>query len=249
MRVVICDDEIYYTDAVCSSIKRWQEARNSQALRLDIYHSSEDLNDILDKSIPYDLAFLDIQFPGELNGLALAQRFRGTNRLMDIVFMTNYEEYAIDGYKVNALRFLPKPVSDRDVFECLDIAYRRWHNTQKASMLIDSSQQLHRLEYTSILYIESRAHYAYFRLCDRDNEIKARMKLTELLGKLPKDIFIQCHRSYLVNLLFVNRISKNEILLSNNDRIPISSKFWRHLHNSFMFFYQGGICRDELDSI
>ena len=183
MRILICDDEIHYTNAIKESIERWKRITRNDSITYDIFRSSEDMLDSLRNQTIYDLVFLDIQFPTELNGLQVATQLRMLNDQVVIVFVSNYDEYAIDGYKVNALRFLTKPISDSQVFECLDIAYRQWQITSSNSVIIlETKQQIHRVAYKSIVYIESRAHYLDIHTLNTEKAtITVRRKIGEIL--------------------------------------------------------------------
>ena len=110
MRITICDDEPFYTEAINASIGRWS-MKHGVPVHVRMCQSSEDLLSEIEKQIPDDVYFLDIQFLGEVTGLFLAQEIRKRNEQSIIVFTTNYEDYAIEGYKVNALRYLQKPIS------------------------------------------------------------------------------------------------------------------------------------------
>ena len=159
-----------------------------------------------------------------------------------IVFVSNYDEYAIDGYKVNALRFLTKPISDNQVFECLDIAYRQWQITSSNSViLLETKQQMHRISNKSIVYIESRAHYLDIHTLNIENgTITIRMKIGEILKDLPSDMFVQCHQSYIINLLYVQRLTRTRVTLINNQEAPMSLKYRDAVYKKFKQLYQGG---------
>lgn len=240
MRILICDDEKQYADAIRAAICRWMDQRGSSVAQLDVYSSSEEALGSLNDKAAYDVAFLDIQFPGEISGLQLARELRERNEQMTIVFISNYEEYAVDGYRVNALRFFYKPVSDVQIFECLDIAYRQWRLMVNAYLLAENNQQLCRVPYRSILYIESRAHYVYIRsISGEDSEIVVRKKLSEIMRNLPDEMFVQCHRSFAVNLLFIQKISRSQITLTEGTTIPISARCKEHVWARFKHFFQG----------
>ena len=239
MRIAICDDERCYIDAIISSIKRWQTQNKVEAFSITTYSSSEDLIEFSEQSLPFDLAFLDIQFPGELNGLQLARELRNHNDQISIVFMTNFDEYAIEGYKVNALRFLQKPIIDIHVFECLDIAYRQWVILNGTSIIVECNQSVYRLPTNSILYIESKAHYLYIHTTTSNTELITRQRLPEFLETLPNNILVRCHRSFAVNIFHIYCISRNSIVLSNGESLPISDKYWKTIHGEFKSFYKG----------
>lgn len=240
MRIVVCDDERCYSDAVCDAVKNWQKIHNITSVTVAVFSSSEDLMEALDNGLPYDMAFLDIQFPGELSGLELAKRIREKNEHVSVALMTNYQEYAIDGYKVNAMRFLQKPIKAGDIYECLDIAYHQWKLISDRSLIIEAGQQCYRMAHRDIIYAESRAHYVIVHQVSRDSEVAIRLKLSEFNTMLPEEMFIQCHRSYTVNLLHVYSISKAFVIMSDGTQIPISPRQWQTVHQKFKAFYLGG---------
>lgn len=243
MRTLICDDEIHYANAIKESIERWKKKTGNVSITYDVFRSSEDMLDSLRNQTIYDLVFLDIQFPAELNGLQVAKQLRMLNDQVVIVFVSNYDEYAIDGYKVNALRFLTKPISDNQVFECLDIAYRQWQITSaNAVIVLETKQQIHKISNNSIVYIESRAHYLDIHTLNIENDtITIRMKIGEILKDLPSDMFVQCHQSYIINLLYVQRLTRTRVTLTNNQETPMSIKYRDAVYKKFKQLYQGGI--------
>lgn len=243
MRTLICDDEIHYANAIKESIERWKKKTGNVSITYDVFRSSEDMLDSLRNQTIYDLVFLDIQFPAELNGLQVAKQLRMLNDQVVIVFVSNYDEYAIDGYKVNALRFLTKPISDNQVFECLDIAYRQWQITSaNAVIVLETKQQIHKISNNSIVYIESRAHYLDIHTLNIENDtITIRMKIGEILKDLPSDMFVQCHQSYIINLLYVQRLTRTCVTLTNNQETPMSIKYRDAVYKKFKQLYQGGI--------
>lgn len=243
MRTLICDDEIHYANAIKESIERWKKKTGNVSITYDVFRSSEDMLDSLRNQTIYDLVFLDIQFPAELNGLQVAKQLRMLNDQVVIVFVSNYDEYAIDGYKVNALRFLTKPISDNQVFECLDIAYRQWQITSaNAVIVLETKQQIHKISNNSIVYIESRTHYLDIHTLNIENDtITIRMKIGEILKDLPSDMFVQCHQSYIINLLYVQRLTRTRVTLTNNQETPMSIKYRDAVYKKFKQLYQGGI--------
>ena len=124
MQVVICDDELVYADSIRRSVERWaQETRRLDKIFVKVFSSSEDLLETWSNGMVIDLLFLDIQIPGELSGMEAAKEIHGKDEYIPIVFITNYSEYAFEGYSVNALRYLRKPVSQQDIDTCMNIAW------------------------------------------------------------------------------------------------------------------------------
>ena len=232
MRITICDDEPFYMEAINASIGRWS-MKHGVPVHVRMCQSSEDLLSEIEKQIPDDVYFLDIQFPGEVTGLFLAQEIRKRNEHSIIVFTTNYEDYAIEGYKVNALRYLQKPIMDVQIYECLDIAYHQWALLHDTYLVFESGRMAHRIAYKSVYYVESKAHYIEIHTIGNNNVIEIRCKLNDFMEKLPDEMFKRCHRSYVVNQMYVQSIGRNEVVLTGQERLPISTKYREDLLNGF----------------
>lgn len=242
MRIAICDDGKRNVEIAAAYIKRWQVENNASSIFIAEYFSSADLLYSIGHSLPFDMVFLDIQFPGELNVLHLAHELRKHNEQMFIVFMANYNEtaieYAIEGYKVNAFRFLQKPLLDIHISECLTNAYKQWMLLNSSSVILETKNSAYRLPAKLILYVESKAHYLYVHSTIHDHEIVLRKQLSDFMEILPANIFIRCHHSYIVNIFHIFCTSPKSITLLNGERIPISDKYWMFAYNSFKAFFR-----------
>lgn len=238
MNIIICDDEIYYQQAIVNSVEAWIAKTGHNNIRYSCYSSSEDLLERWEKGLHIDLLFLDIQIPNELSGMTLAQRVRNLDPNISIVFITNYSNYVYEGYTVNALRYLRKPVHEHDVFSCLEIAYRHYELLKCDSIVIESRDQCFVLRYSDILYIESRSHYLSFCLNDVNVCPEIRKKLSEISAHLPSELFVQCHRSYIVNLSHIRRFTKCSVIMSNGQSLPVSSTYFSSLSMAFSYYYR-----------
>lgn len=237
MNIVICDDEKYYQDAVINAIANWTRIAKHPNIRYQCFSSTEDLLEKWEKGLQIDLIFLDIQIPGELSGMALAQRIRVSDQNITIVFVTNYSNYVYEGYTVNALRYLRKPIQEQEVYSCLELAYRQFNLLQSSSIVIETRDQSLVVRHADIIYLESQSHYLIFHLTYNTCPV-IRKKLSELLPHLPAELFVQCHRSYLVNLSHIRRFTSNSITMSNNQLLPVSSTYSTALHIAFAHYYR-----------
>lgn len=239
MHVAICDDDRIYREALRTTIESWSHLRQLQdVILIRSFASSEDLLEAWQNGLTIDIAFLDIQIPGEMSGLELAKTIRKTNEQASIVFVTNYSEYAYDGYSVNALRYLRKPICDGLVYECLNIAYHQWEFAKEQFIYIDQTKQKIVLPLQHILYIEAAGHHLFIHPIGKE-PIEIRSYIKDIMKKLSDEMFVQCHRSYIVNILYARSISKNHIVIAGNHSIPIGQKYMDSALNKFKQYYQG----------
>lgn len=249
MKIVICEDELVYQVAIRQAIKHWQDASGHNDMEIFLYHSSEELLDQFEQKMEVDLLFIDIQFPGELNGIDLARKIRETHHDVTIVFCTNYSEYVYDGYTVNALRFLKKPIVENDIYFCCNYVYNRLVIRSSNSLTIFSSGKRYALRYTEIRYLEVKAHNLYISTTLRPSPFKINAQLSDIMTELPKALFVLCHRSFAINIAHIRMITRTECLLLNNESIPISRTYIAEVNRAFDRYHQGGISRDDLDDI
>lgn len=188
-----------------------------------------------------DALFLDIQIPGELSGLAVAKEIHSNNEYIPIVFITSYGEYAEEGYVVNALRYLRKPVSERAIAECMDILWRRWELQHAECVMIELPTQVLRLPMQSILYVEVSGHYCMIKTTDSEQVYKLKLPLDTIRQKLPDRLFVQCHRSFIVNLMYIRHMTNSSLTMADGTQMQIGRLYQPQLMKQFRLYYLGGI--------
>ena len=182
------------------------------------------MRDLRDNPVP--LLFLDIQMP-ELSGIEFAKILPHDTK---IIFTTAFPQYAIDGYKVNALDYLLKPISYEDFLQAGEKAQEWYSIMQKQEtyrndrfMFIKSEYKLLRVSLDDILYIEGLKDYV--RICLKSGErIMSLMSMKKLEDYLPKPEFLRTHRSYIVRMPEVRTIDRFRIVFGDVF-IPISDNY------------------------
>lgn len=241
MRIAICDDEKKSVQSLRQAVERWSKARGLSTIEITCFTSSEDLLEDWRRRPRYDVFFLDIDIPKEMNGMELARILREGDEEAVIIFVTHFANYAGEGYRVNALRFLGKPFDEQMVFESMDVAYRQWKARQEQARIpIRQGEQIVVLYARSIRYVEVRAHNLEIHRLEPDAPVVVRMRLEDLLSQLPKELFVRCHRSFAVNLHFVRRIGRSEIELSGGAKVPVGERFVAQTSDALIRFFQGG---------
>ncbi|WP_294590172.1 LytTR family DNA-binding domain-containing protein [uncultured Bacteroides sp.] len=181
------------------------------------------MKELPDKQI--DLLFLDIQMP-ELNGLEYSKMVMPTTR---IIFTTAFEQYAIDGYKVNALDYLLKPISYVDFLQAANKAVQWFELSQQPkeeiqSVFVKSDYKLVQIELKKILYIEGLKDYIKIYEEDVAKPILSLMSMKAMEDLLPSSRFMRVHRSYIVQKDKIRIIDRGRIVFGKN-YIPISDSY------------------------
>lgn len=157
---------------------------------------------------------------------------------VQIVFVTGYPDFIAEGYDVSALHYLMKPVSEAKLFEVLDKAAARLQKTGQApALLVQTPEATERVPLGDILYIESFAHYVAIQTVSRRIEARAN------IGELEKSAgggFARCHRSYIVGLRHVSRITRAEVVLDGGGAIPLSRRLYTKVNLAFIAYHKEG---------
>lgn len=241
MNIVICDVEAVYLQSLKEKLTDWAVRNGHEsAMHVSAFHSSEELLNAYECGMIMDAFFMDIRIPGEMSGMEAAKKIFSTNEGLPIVFITNYADYACEGYKVNALRYIRKPILQSDVDECMDIIWRRHALMQADVLTLSTVNQTLRLPAHTIMLLESLNHDVRIVTIDDAGQYTVRMKLADIMAQAPEGMLVQCHRSYAVNLMYVRRFDRHEIRMANGEWVPISRNYADHFITAFSSFYQGG---------
>ena len=175
---------------------------------------------------PVDLLFLDIQMP-ELSGIEFARILPESTK---IIFTTAFSQYAIEGYKVNAIDYLLKPISYEQFLTAANKAQALFAARQKQEacqrdriMFVKSDYKLMRVQLDDILYVEGLKDYVRIYLKD-GQKIMSLMNMKKLEDYLPRPEFLRTHRSYIVHMAAANAIDRFRIVFGEQ-YIPISDTY------------------------
>jgi two-component system LytT family response regulator len=189
------------------------------------------------------LLFIDINMP-DINGMDFVKSLANKPY---IVFTTAYSEYAVEGFQVEAVDYLLKPISfgnflkaANKVKNLIDLS----SNSQKESLsttanhlFVKSEYKLIRIELDDIKYIESQHEYIKIHLIN-SNPVMTQVSLKSIGEQLPSDRFMQVHRSFIVNLARVSVIERNRIVFDDKIYIPVSEqykeKFQEYIDKNFV---------------
>lgn len=228
MKILICDDEQQYLDILSAHVAEYMHSRYIDASITATTSPKKVIQD--DQS--FDLAFLDIQMEG-IDGISLAKVLRERNRKLALFFVTNYDEYQDDAMDLQAFRFFEKPFNIQRLYSGLDKAMEYIDGAYVDIFLSgDGGQQ--RVVVDDILYLTRELRKVV--LVTDTAALYTNEKYDQLCEKLPPLFFYSVHKSYFVNLHYVQKYSYSELILTNGDRIPIAPRRQSAFHK-FWFEY------------
>lgn len=173
------------------------------------------------------IIFMDIHMP-YISGLELA-KIIDTYQIR-VIFTTAYNQYAIEGYRVNALDYLLKPISYEQFLDSAERARRHIVDVQRGtlssmsgSITIKADYKLHRIEFQDILFLESLRDYVCFHLRDGQT-IQTLSTLKNMESMLPQNFFVKIHRSFIVNLRLADAIERGRVVIKDK-KLPISDAY------------------------
>ncbi len=233
MRICIVDDDSTQLDYLKSIISRWGN-KNSITTDMNFYSSSEEMLFENNGSYPYDMVILDIQM-GRISGIELAKKIRETDKNVLIAFISGIADYVYEGYEVQAIRYILKPFKEEKIMELLEFAKSNKGNESKY-IVISVQGERKKINYNDIIYIQSMGHYITLNLFKE--EIDYKCNIGELYDELDKKEFVKTHRSYLVNLQYIERITKSECLLVDNRKVPLSRNSYKSVNSSFIEYHR-----------
>lgn len=166
-----------------------------------------------------NLLFLDIQMP-EIKGTEFAKMVGSDTK---IIFTTAYSEYALQGYELNAVDYLLKPITFERFLTAVNKVKTNQISEKSEAVTIKSGYDLYKVQYGDIIYVVSDSEYVTYHTVDKKIISNQRLKTVE--QELPSSLFIRVHRSYVVNRSYVTGLKGRDLILSDIT-IPVSDSYY-----------------------
>jgi len=219
MKCIAVDDEPLALDIIKEYVSRFPSIQMVQTFD-DALSAAEFL-----RHTPVDLVFLDINMP-DINGIELA---KSLERKPMVIFTTAYKKFAWEGFELEALDYLVKPIDferfSRTIRKAMDyLQYKNSKVQENDSLFVHSEYRLLKIELKDIEYIESLNDYIRIHVVN-NKPILTLMPLKKVLEKLPADKFSRIHRGYIVAMDKVIAISNRKAQLASGIELPISESY------------------------
>lgn len=228
MNILICDDDSSYTDEIQNQVKAFLTERGFQC-NITV---SQDPVAIAHGADSYDIAFLDIQMP-QMDGISLAKILRKRSSRMALFFITNYDEYQDEAMDLQAFRFFEKPLNPERLKSGLEKALE-YIDGAYVDVFLNTGSIQQRILADDILYVTRQCRKTTV-VCSKES-LKVADGYDSLCNQLPAGFFFTVHKSFFVNLHYVDKYAYSEVILTNGDRIPVAPRKQTEFHK-FWFAY------------
>lgn len=240
LRVAYCEDEIIQIQYMKKMLENWAN-KNKIQYSFSGFSSGKEFLFENQENYPFEVIFLDIDMD-EIDGMKLARKIRENDSKLPIVFLTNRKEYVFEGYEVNAYRYLLKPINENKITEVFDKIIKLYEK-EKRYLIEKQDGEFVKIPLEDIIYLEANGHYININTVKQIITVKKSLQ-DEINAicfdgqTLFENGFISTHRSFLVNIKYIERVSKTECIISNNKSVPISRSMYKEVNEAFIKYYR-----------
>lgn len=236
LKIAICDDEKHFRDRIKNCVSESLNKRHV-VCAIDTYNSGKSFIEIGFDMAKYDIVFMDINMD-MVNGIEVAQKIREISKDVYIVFVTAFIDYSLEGYKVNAIRYLLKNNVNmgKSINECLGAILENMDYVVETEEF-EFKEGVRRISLDRLLYIESKLHKLHFHVLEDQIEIYTIYStLNHIEERLKDKNFLRIHQSYLVNMKYISGIDRGEIVLKDHSRFPLARARFQEVSDRFIAY-------------
>ncbi len=232
MLIAVCDDEKFYREKVKKLLEHYFSGREIN-YTIQLFSSGEEFLQENENKVKFDIVFMDINM-SRLDGIRTALQMRSVHSHTYIVLITAFIQYALEGYKVDAVRYIMKDTLDTALDECMDTILKKMQLSRINFSFLEGEKWL----YTdNIFYVESQRHKAvFFYLDEKMENYHIYEKLDVIEERLSGYGFLRIHKSYLVNMKHICRISNYTAYLDNGEELPVPRLKYQAVKEEFVAF-------------
>ncbi len=236
IRIAICDEEHGFCQRLERYISNYMK-NDSISYHIDTFNQGERFAALGIGMAQYTVVFLDVKM-SKLDGIDIARKIREISKGIFVVFVTANGNYALEGYKVDAVRYILKGTENlqNEINECMHAIIEKL-NYQIVRKQFKFSEGTREIALDRLLYIESRLHKLEFHVAEDEMKIYTMYEvLNKVANELENDNFIRIHQSYLVNLKYIKAVQRYKVILDNGVELMIpkvrymmvKDRFWEY---------------------
>lgn len=232
IKIAFCDDDGSALNDLHELLALYRAEKNTEIDEYTFQSPLELLSEI-ERGIRFDILFLDILMPGE-NGIDVATEIRNYDKNVKIIFLTSSSEFAVQSYTVNAFYYQLKPICTESFARLMDAVLTQCEKEQANSLILHCKTGITRIKPAQLEYCEV-IHRTLFIHLTSGKVLECIGSLAELEKQLvPYGSFLRPHRSYLVNLEYIQNLSYRAITMSCLAEIPIPRGKYNEIKNAFL---------------
>lgn len=227
MRIAICDDSTQDAEFVEEIVNSWAESRQLE-VQTQIFDSAERFLFQYTEDKNFDILLLDVEM-GTMDGVTLAKRIRQEDEAVQIVFITGYSDYIAEGYEVEALHYLMKPVKQEKLVAVLERALEKRKQNERC-LNLELSGEMIRIPFYEVRYLDVLKNYVTVHA-------KQDYTLKRSLGDFEKELddrFFRVGRGMIVNLKHIRRVTKVEMHLSDGTALSLPRGAYEALNRAII---------------
>lgn len=237
LKIAICENDVNHIYLLEKMILEWGD-KVSKKVIIDRYMSAEAFLFQLEDINAYHLLIVEAKM-NKISGIKLVERIRKHNKDMEVIFISDTIKYALYGYKVRAIDYLIKPIDKKELERPLEILKEKMNKIGELStkIVIEYGKKNIKIDYNNIIYCIMFS--PYIDICTVNDKFTIRKKISDMEKILPSNLFIRCHKSYLVNVKYIRQVTKKNIIMENKQVIPISRGKYDYVNEVFSDYFYG----------
>ncbi len=232
MRITIIDDEAEERNKLHQYIERFGREQG-QTFEISEYTSGSEL--LAQYRPVHDILIFDIDMPG-ISGMEAARAVRKIDEKAAILFVTNIAQYAINGYEVDAVDYIIKPIGYYDFSMRLKKALRWVQRAPERQIVVETVSGVMKLRVSDIYFLESQGHYVTYHT--KNGDFRVRGKLKDHEDELKSDHFRRTHKSFVINLMYLDNVLNTDVVVAGQ-QVPLGRAHRDAVISDFMRYIRG----------
>lgn len=233
LQIVLCDDNI---DELSNMVQLFNQYRSERQLNCEytVFSNGFELISALDKGKRFDIYCLDIMMPG-LSGIDAAKEIRGFDKTAPILFFTSSPEFALESYSVKAINYVLKPITKEKLYFTFDDVLEQINaKKDEDAIIVKSYDSIQKILISNIVYVEVIGRNVLYHLVS-GKVIECKESFSTVCDNLLKyGCFLKTHRSYIVNMQYIDTIENHQVTLQIPDTVPIAQGKGKEIKQQYL---------------
>ncbi|MDC7279313.1 MULTISPECIES: LytR/AlgR family response regulator transcription factor [Pseudobutyrivibrio] len=228
IKIAICDDSEYMRKQTDDLLLKYSLEKNLD-YSVKQFDNGEALLEEIDS---FNLIFLDYQFEGKgADGMTIAKEIRKKNSDVTIIFLSSYTNVVFEAFEVSAFRFLIKPLSEESLYTTMDDYMKSIQSDKTILIKVDGTN--HIIYESQITYIEANGKKAIIHLANDSEPIEVNETLSDVEEKITENCFNRCHKSFVVNMKYIDSFCHTDIILTNKESVMVSRQKYKSFCDAY----------------